>query len=42
MHKGGSNWLMADGSVRFVGYAGADVLTAMSTRSGREVIRLPD
>jgi prepilin-type N-terminal cleavage/methylation domain-containing protein/prepilin-type processing-associated H-X9-DG protein len=38
-HASGSNWLMGDGSVRFITYAaGTTVLPALATRSGGEVI----
>jgi len=41
MHTGGANWLMADGSVRFVAYASAPVLEQMASINGNEVINLP-
>jgi prepilin-type N-terminal cleavage/methylation domain-containing protein/prepilin-type processing-associated H-X9-DG protein len=42
LHIGGSNFLAADGSVRFISYgADSDVMAAMATRSGREVVNLP-
>jgi len=38
-HAGGGNWLLGDGSVRFITYAaGTTVLPALATRSGGEVI----
>jgi prepilin-type processing-associated H-X9-DG protein len=38
-HDGGSNWLMGDGSVRFITYAaGKSILPSMATRSGGEVV----
>jgi prepilin-type N-terminal cleavage/methylation domain-containing protein/prepilin-type processing-associated H-X9-DG protein len=37
-HTGGGNWLMGDGSVRFISYSAAAVLIPMSTRSDGEVI----
>lgn len=38
-HSGGGNWLVADGSVRFMTYAaGPVVLPQMGTRSGGEII----
>jgi prepilin-type N-terminal cleavage/methylation domain-containing protein/prepilin-type processing-associated H-X9-DG protein len=40
-HAGGANWLLADGSVRFVTYSKADVITAMASRNGGEVFN-PD
>jgi prepilin-type processing-associated H-X9-DG protein len=37
-HTGGANFALADGSVRFFGYAaGPTVIIPMSTRSGGEV-----
>ncbi len=41
LHTGGSNFLSADGSVRFVTYSAGDVLPALSTRNGGEVAALP-
>jgi prepilin-type processing-associated H-X9-DG protein len=38
MHTGGANFLMADGRVRFVVYAGNGVLPAMCTWNGGEAI----
>jgi hypothetical protein len=39
LHANGSNWLLGDGSVRFITYAaGQTVLPAMATRSGGEVV----
>jgi prepilin-type N-terminal cleavage/methylation domain-containing protein/prepilin-type processing-associated H-X9-DG protein len=41
MHPGGANWLLGDGSVRFVAYsAGTTVLPAMASRDGGEVFQL--
>lgn len=38
-HTGGANWLLGDGSVRFLTYgAGRTVLPALATRSGDEVV----
>ena len=44
LHTGGGNWLLADGSVRFITYAagtataaGGTVLEAMASRNGGEV-----
>lgn len=38
-HTNGGNWLLGDGSVRFITYAaGTTVLPALATRSGGEVI----
>jgi prepilin-type processing-associated H-X9-DG protein len=41
LHHGGSNFLMADGSVHFIGYGAAGVLPALSTYQGGEVASLP-
>jgi prepilin-type processing-associated H-X9-DG protein len=40
MHPGGGNWLLADGSVRFISYANAAVLEKMASIDGGEVITL--
>jgi prepilin-type N-terminal cleavage/methylation domain-containing protein/prepilin-type processing-associated H-X9-DG protein len=40
-HPGGANFLYADGSVHFLGYASDDVMAAMGTRGGGEVFALP-
>ena len=41
-HSGGSNFVMGDGSVRFMTYSSADpVLPAMSTKDGGEVVQIP-
>lgn len=41
MHSGGSNFLMGDGSVRFLGYGAADLLPALGTRAGGETVNMP-
>jgi prepilin-type N-terminal cleavage/methylation domain-containing protein/prepilin-type processing-associated H-X9-DG protein len=41
LHLGGSNFLLADGSVHFFNYASAPVLTAMATRAGSEPVEAP-
>jgi prepilin-type processing-associated H-X9-DG protein/prepilin-type N-terminal cleavage/methylation domain-containing protein len=40
LHPGGANFLFADGSVRFLGYAADGVLPALATRAGGEVISI--
>ncbi len=40
-HPGGANFLYADGSVHFLAYAFDNVLAAMGTRAGGEVVSLP-
>ena len=37
-HPGGGNFSMADGSVRFFDYSSSEILPALATRSGGEVI----
>lgn len=37
-HRGGANWLLADGSVRFLSYAGKDILPQLASRDGGEQI----
>jgi prepilin-type N-terminal cleavage/methylation domain-containing protein/prepilin-type processing-associated H-X9-DG protein len=37
-HAGGANWLYADGSARFLTYAGRPILPALATRSGGETV----
>ena len=41
-HPGGANFLLCDGSVRFLGYAADDVLPALATRAGGEAVPVPD
>ncbi|HEY1190810.1 MAG TPA: DUF1559 domain-containing protein [Gemmata sp.] len=40
MHTGGGNWLLGDGSVRFITYANASVITQMASINGGEVVTL--
>ncbi len=40
-HGGGANFAFADGSVRFLSYAAASVVPALSTRAGGEVVEVP-
>lgn len=41
LHSGGSNFLFADGSVRFLTYNAAPLLPALATRDKGEVVSLP-
>jgi prepilin-type N-terminal cleavage/methylation domain-containing protein/prepilin-type processing-associated H-X9-DG protein len=41
LHPNGSNFLFADGSVRFIPYSAASILPAMATRAGGEPINSP-
>lgn len=41
LHQGGSNWLYADGSVRFLAYSAKPILPALATRAGGEVVTIP-
>jgi len=40
-HPGGANWLLVDGSVRFMSYSSAAVLEQMASINGGEVVSLP-
>lgn len=43
LHPGGSNWLFADGSVRYLTYATLEpTLSALASRAGGEAVTLPD
>jgi prepilin-type processing-associated H-X9-DG protein len=42
LHPGGAHFAFSDGSVRFLSYAAAEVLPALSTKSGGEVASIPD
>jgi prepilin-type processing-associated H-X9-DG protein len=42
LHPGGANFLFADGSVHFLAYSARDILPALATRAGGEVVALPD
>jgi prepilin-type processing-associated H-X9-DG protein len=37
-HRGGSNWLFADASVRFLPYSASPVIPELATRNGGEVV----
>jgi len=41
LHPNGGNFLAADGSVKFITYSAAPVMTAMATRAGGETANLP-
>jgi hypothetical protein len=38
---GGAHFLLGDGSVRFLSYAANNILPALATRGGGEVVELP-
>lgn len=40
LHTGGANFALADGSARFIAYDCADVLPALATRAGGEIVSL--
>ncbi len=42
MHPGGAHFLLVDGSVHFLAYSEAPILSALATRAGGEVVSLPD
>jgi prepilin-type processing-associated H-X9-DG protein len=42
LHSGGANFLFADGSVHFLRYSARDILPALATRAGGEVVTLPN
>jgi prepilin-type processing-associated H-X9-DG protein len=41
MHTGGGNWLLGDGSVRFIQYSAANIVSQMASINGGEVVNLP-
>ena len=41
LHRGGGNFLFADGSVRFLSYSADSILPALATRAGGEVVEVP-
>jgi len=40
LHTGGGNWLLADGSVRFITYNQANIISQMASMNGGEVVQL--
>jgi prepilin-type N-terminal cleavage/methylation domain-containing protein/prepilin-type processing-associated H-X9-DG protein len=42
LHSGGANFLHADGAVHFLQYSANSIIPALATRSGGEVVVLPD
>jgi prepilin-type processing-associated H-X9-DG protein len=40
-HRGGANFLFADGAVRFLPYSAESMLPALATRAGGETVALP-
>jgi prepilin-type processing-associated H-X9-DG protein len=42
LHPGGAHFLFADGSARFLSYGANEVLPALATRAGGEVVTVPD
>lgn len=38
LHIGGANFLLADGSIRFINYSAADLMPALASRNGGETI----
>ncbi len=41
LHPGGANFLFADGSVHFMPHAARNILPALATRAGGEIVELP-
>jgi prepilin-type processing-associated H-X9-DG protein len=42
LHPGGAHFLFADGSVRLLPYSAQPIMVSLATRSGGEVVTLPD
>jgi prepilin-type N-terminal cleavage/methylation domain-containing protein/prepilin-type processing-associated H-X9-DG protein len=38
MHTGGANWALGDGSVRYIAYSASNLIPALATRNGGEVV----
>jgi prepilin-type processing-associated H-X9-DG protein len=41
LHIGGANFLFADGSARFLSYSADDIMPALASRAGGEVVDVP-
>ncbi|HLW66382.1 MAG TPA: H-X9-DG-CTERM domain-containing protein [Gemmataceae bacterium] len=41
LHPMGANFLFCDGSVHFIAYSAAEIMPALATRAGGEVVDLP-
>ncbi len=41
LHRGGANFALADGSVRFLTYSADSIMPALATRAGGEVVEVP-
>ena len=41
LHSGGANFLLADASVRFLGYSADGIMPLLATRNGGEMVSLP-
>jgi prepilin-type N-terminal cleavage/methylation domain-containing protein/prepilin-type processing-associated H-X9-DG protein len=42
LHPGGANFLVADGSARFLPYAASPIIAALATRAGDESVDMPE
>jgi len=42
LHQGGANFVFADGSARFISYAAREIVPALATRAGGEVVSLQE
>jgi prepilin-type processing-associated H-X9-DG protein len=42
VHPGGGNFLVADGSARFIRHSGRSIMAALATRNGGEPDTIPD
>jgi prepilin-type processing-associated H-X9-DG protein len=41
LHNGGANFAFADGSVLFLSYSAAPLMTALASRAGGEAVEVP-